>query len=213
MTEVAPTVETTSTAAVAVVVAIGSSADGVQNLGAILSALPNNFPGAVLIVQHRGATAPSILARLLARRTTLSVKDATDGEPMRPGTVYIAPVGRHLIVRDGHAGLTDTAPVNYSRPSVDVLFEAVAKVYGARAIGVVLSGASTDGARGLQAIRRAGGRTIVQSPVEAAYSRMPSAAIAGDGIEFVLGVNQIGPLLAHLAGSRTGGEGGPVTAR
>ena len=185
-----------------ILIAIGSSANGVQNLRAILSALPADFPGTVLIVQHRSRTARSILGPLLARNTKLIVKDAVDGEAMNPGTVYIAPVGRHLVVRDGHAALVDTAPVNFARPSVDVLFETIAKVYGERAVGVILSGAGRDGARGLQAIRRAGGHTIVQSPAEARLTGMPQSAIGKDGIEFVLDVSEIGPLLRRLVASK-----------
>jgi two-component system chemotaxis response regulator CheB len=150
-------VEPTATPAVPVVVAIGSSADGFQNIGTILSGLPADFRGAVLVVQHRSATTPGMLTRLLAKRTKLTGKEAIDGEPMRAGTVYIAPVGRHLIVRDGQAGLSDAAPVNYPRPSIDVLFETIPNVYKSRAVGVVLSGASTDSARGLRAIRQAAG--------------------------------------------------------
>jgi len=196
-----PTAEALPTTA-PIVIAIGSSADGVRNLSAILSALPPDFPGTVLIVQHRSRTARSVLARLLARDTKLIVKDAVDGEAMSPGTVYIAPVGRHLVVRDGHAGLLDTAPVNFARPSVDVLFETIARVYGPRAVGVILSGGGTDGARGLQAIRRAGGHTIVQSPSEARITGMPQAALRHDGIEFVRDISEIGPLLRQLVASK-----------
>jgi two-component system chemotaxis response regulator CheB len=206
MTQRQPTPEPATSAPRPVVIAIGSSADGYSNLTTILSALPPDFPGSILIVQHRTFPRPSILPRLLAKVSKLPVKEAGDGEKMAPGTIYLAPIGRHLIVQDGHTGLTDTAPVNFVRPSVDVLFETIAKIYGPRAIGVVLSGGGSDGARGLQAIRHAGGHTIVQSPTDARIPGMPTAAIGKDGIEFVVDAAQIGPLLARLAAEKPGRE-------
>jgi two-component system, chemotaxis family, protein-glutamate methylesterase/glutaminase len=180
------------------VIAIGSSANGFNAVGTILGALPVNFPGAVVVVQHRARAAPQLLADLLRSRTSLEVKEATDGERVRPGVVYLAPPDRHLIIRNGRLGLSEAPPVNFARPSVDVLFDSVAKVYGKHAIAVVLSGGGSDGAHGLQAIRRAGGRTIVQTPAEARLPSMPTAALARDGIDFVLNLEQIGPRVVEL---------------
>jgi two-component system chemotaxis response regulator CheB len=103
----------------------------------------------------------------------------------------VAGGNRHLAVRDGHLAVIDAPKVQYSRPSIDVLFESLARTYGARVIGVLLSGANVDGAAGIQAIRRAGGTTVVQTPSEAAHSRMPAAVIAAaDGIDFVLPITR-----------------------
>lgn len=180
------------------VVAIGSSLDGFEAIATILKTLPNDFPGAVVIVQHRAPYGPAVLADLLRSRTSLIVKDATDGEPLRPGVVYLAPADRHLVTEDGRLRLTDAPPVNFARPSVDVLLESVAKTYGKQAIAVILSGGGTDGARGLQAVRTAGGRTIVQNPAEARLSGMPRAALRFDGIDEVLDLDKIGPRVVEL---------------
>jgi two-component system chemotaxis response regulator CheB len=179
-------------------VAIGSSADGFRALGAILKSLPARFPGAVLIVQHRSPRHRSYLAELLRVQTGLEVQDAIDGEPLRRGVVYIAPPDRHLLVEDGRLRLSDAALVNFSRPSVDVTFDSVAKAYGEQAIGIILSGFGRDGADGLQAIRRSGGRTIVQAPANAKVGGMPTAALSRDGIDFVLNLEEIGPVVAKL---------------
>jgi len=180
------------------VIAIGGSADGFKALGTVLEALPRNLPSAVVIAQHRAREGSEVLAHLLSSRTSLTVKDAVDGEQLQSGVVYLAPAGRHLVVQDGRLHLSDAPPVNFTRPSVDVLFESVAKIYGKHAIAVILSGRGIDGARGLQAIHRAGGRTIVQTPTEARAPGMPNAAIARDGIDFVLNLGEIGPRVVEL---------------
>jgi two-component system chemotaxis response regulator CheB len=164
----------------------------------VLEALPPDFPGAVLVAQHRARHVPSVLANLLKSRTSLVVKDATDGERLEQGVVYLAPADCHLVVDDGHVRLTNAPPVNFTRPSIDVLFDSVAAIYGKHAIAVILSGGGVDGARGLQAIRRAGGRTIVQRPTEARIPSMANAAIAKDGIDFVLNLDEIGPRVVEL---------------
>jgi two-component system chemotaxis response regulator CheB len=112
--------------------------------------------------------------------------------------VYVAPADWHLVVNDGHVEGKQTEKVNFSRPSIDVLFESVAKVYGRRAIGVLLSGAGRDGAMGLHAIKARGGITVVQDPGQARFPVLQRAAIAADGIDFVLPVESIGPALARL---------------
>jgi two-component system chemotaxis response regulator CheB len=128
----------------------------------------------------------------------LAVKDAIDGERVRAGVVYLAPPDRHLVMQDGRVRLSDAPPVNFTRPSIDVLFDSVAQGYGKHAIAVILSGGGSDGARGLQAVRRAGGRTIVQAPSDARIPSMPTAALARDGIDFVLNLEDIGPRVVEL---------------
>jgi two-component system chemotaxis response regulator CheB len=180
------------------VVAIGSSAGGVEALHVVASALPTGFPATVLVVQHMDPRHKSMLAGLLARRCRLPVRQAVRGEPAVVGTVYIAPPDAHLIVRAGHLALTESELVNYSRPSIDLLFESVADAYGDRAIGVILSGSGVDGADGIRAIKGKGGTTIAQDPATAAHAGMPQAARATGCVDFILPLGEIGPALVSL---------------
>jgi two-component system, chemotaxis family, protein-glutamate methylesterase/glutaminase len=180
------------------VVAIGASAGGIAALPAVLSALPDDYPAAVVIVLHLDPHHHSTLASLLARTSALPVQEARSGDLLQAATVYVAPPGSHLVLQGGVLMLSDAAPVNFSRPAVDVLFRSVAEACGPRAIGVILTGAGRDGATGLQAIKRAGGRTIVQDPESAAHGSMPAAAAATGCADFTLPLASIGPMLADL---------------
>jgi two-component system, chemotaxis family, protein-glutamate methylesterase/glutaminase len=180
------------------VVAIGASAGGVEALHVLVEALPVDFLAAVLIVQHMDPRHRSMLAGLLARRCRLRVKQATNGEPVRPGTVYIAQPDAHLLVREGRLVLTDTKLVHFSRPSIDLLFESVADSYGDRAISVILSGSGVDGADGTRAVKAKGGTTIVQSPASAAHGGMPRAARATGCVDVTLPLEEIGPAIVNL---------------
>jgi two-component system chemotaxis response regulator CheB len=179
-------------------VAIGSSAGGVEALHVVVSALPVDFPATVLIVQHMDPRHRSMLAGLLARRCRLPVRQAVSGEPVVVGTVYIAPPDAHLVVRAGHLALTEGELVNYSRPSIDLLFQSVADAYGDRAIGVVLSGSGADGADGIRAVKGKGGTTIAQDPATAAHAGMPQSARATGCVDFILPLPEIGPALVSL---------------
>lgn len=160
-------------------VAIGASAGGLEAVSTILSALPPDFGPAVLVVIHVPPRQPSLLAELLGRRCALAVHEPDDKEPMLGGQVYLAPPDYHLLVeRDRVLALSRDESVNYSRPSIDVLFESVAGSLAARSVGVLLTGASADGARGLRAIAIAGGLTAAQDPETAYVATMPRAALA-----------------------------------
>jgi two-component system, chemotaxis family, protein-glutamate methylesterase/glutaminase len=180
------------------VVAIGASAGGVEALHVLVEALPVDFPAPVLIVQHMDPRHRSMLAGLLARRSRLPVKQATNGEAVEPGTVYIAQPDAHLLVREGRLVLTDTKAVHFSRPSIDLLFESVADAYGDRAISVILSGSGVDGADGTRAIKAKGGTTIAQSPASAAHSGMPQAARATGCVDVTLPLEEVGPAIVNL---------------
>ena len=180
------------------VVAIGASAGGIEALHAVVSALPVQFPAAVLIVQHMDPRHKSMLAGLLGRRAKLVVKQAVNSEAVQPATVYIAPPDMHLITREGHLVLTDTKLVHFSRPSIDLLFESVADDYGDRAIAVVLSGSGVDGAAGIRAIKGKGGTTIIQDPASAAHAGMPQAARATGCVDLTLPLEEIGPAVVNL---------------
>jgi two-component system chemotaxis response regulator CheB len=159
-------------------VVIGGSAGSFDILRMIVHALPKSLPCPVVIVIHLPPHS-SGLADLFGNETSLRVKQAEDKEPLAPGTIYIAPPGYHLLIESHRAfALSADPPVHFSRPAIDVLFEAARDVYGSSVIGILLSGASDDGAGGLQEIHRAGGITIVQRPSTADSAIMPAAALA-----------------------------------
>ncbi len=158
-------------------VTIGCSWGGMAATGCLLEALPAGFDVATVIVQHR-SEAPSPLAQLLARHTSRPVAEPDDKEDVRPGHVYVAPPGYHLLVDGRRFSLATEAPVRFSRPSVDVLFESAADSYGRRMAAVVLTGTNADGAAGLTRVAAAGGLVLIQDPETAERPTMPAAALA-----------------------------------
>lgn len=159
-------------------VAVGASAGALDALSALLPVLPHDFPLPIFVVVHIPADKKSFMAELLQAKSQVDVREADDKEPIIGGTVYLAPPDYHLLVEsDGRLSLSSEAPVLYSRPSIDVLFESAADVYGAGLIGVILSGANNDGSRGLQAVMAAGGRGLVQHPSLAQAATMPQSAL------------------------------------
>ncbi|MGN7098053.1 chemotaxis protein CheB [Brevundimonas diminuta] len=158
-------------------VAIGASAGGVQALLTLLPALPADFPWPIFIVLHVPADRGNVLAPLFEAKCRLEVKEAEDKETARPGVVYFAPSNYHLLVEsNGDLALSSDEAVNYSRPSIDVLFESAADAYGAGLTGVILTGANEDGAAGLSAVAAAGGIALVEEPAAAYAQAMPQAA-------------------------------------
>lgn len=158
-------------------VVIGASAGALEALSAILPYLPASFPVPILIVVHIPPDRPSALADLFAAKCRMAVKEAEDKEPLRAGTIYFAPPDYHLLVEvDKTVALSSDEQVFFSRPSIDVLFETAADAYQERLIGIVLSGANSDGANGLKAVMGAGGVGLVQNPDTAFAAAMPEAA-------------------------------------
>lgn len=180
-------------------IAIGTSAGGVEALSRLLPALPKGLGAAVFVVLHLPRHRPSLLAEIFAPRCALPVREALDKEPVQPGTVYLAPPDYHLLVDAGpQIALSTDEPVHYSRPSVDVLFESAADVYGARLLGIILTGGNEDGAAGLAAVRRAGGMTLVQQPAEALAPQMPAAALARGPADRVATLEEMARFLGAL---------------
>ena len=160
------------------VIAIGASTGAIDACNVLLPALAPGARVAVAVVVHIPPDPTISLARLFAGRCAAPLKEAEDKEPVKPGHIYFAPPGYHLLVEpDRTFSLSVDEPVHHSRPSIDVLFESVAQVYGMRAMGVILTGANADGAAGLAAIAAAGGLTVVESPDTARASQMPAAAL------------------------------------
>jgi two-component system chemotaxis response regulator CheB len=183
------------------VVAIGASWGGLHALRTVLAALPAGFAAAVVVAQHRMPKADdTLLSALLGSVTALPVREATDRAPLVAGEVLLAPPDYHLLVEPGEVALNQDAQVQFSRPSVDVLFESLAASYRERAAGVILTGANEDGAAGLAEIRRRGGLAIVQDPADAERPEMPMAALAACPARKML-LREIGPALATLVGT------------
>jgi two-component system chemotaxis response regulator CheB len=181
------------------IVALAASAGGLTALSRVLAALPADFPAVIVVVQHLDPRHRSLMADILSRRTPLRVKQAEEGEQVGPATVYIAPPNRHLLVNsDGTLSLTQSELVHFLRPSADLLFESVAASYRERAIAVVLTGTGSDGAMGVQAIKKMGGAVIAQDEESAEFFGMPSAAIQSGSVDFVLPLDEIPTVLVTL---------------
>ncbi len=181
------------------VIVVGVSQGGLEALGILLGALPLEFEKSIIIVQHRAADSDSYLSEHLNLISPLQVKEAQDKEPILPGVAYVAPADYHLLVeKQGTLSLSDDERVNYTRPAIDVLFESAADCYGARLMGVVLTGNNSDGARGLKIIKDLGGTTVIQDPEDAQVPSMPLAAQAITQIDHCLCLVDIAKLLSNL---------------
>jgi two-component system, chemotaxis family, protein-glutamate methylesterase/glutaminase len=166
-------------------VAVGASLGGLLQLERLLSRLPKELPAAIALCQHRNDDTDSTLVRLLQKHSKLPVSEPEPLEPILPGRAYLAPAGYHLLVDDRTFSLSVDPPVNFARPSVDVLFESVADAYGRNAVGVILTSSSADGANGARAITRAGGKLAVQDPTTAESPVAPRATLERTRADFV----------------------------
>jgi two-component system, chemotaxis family, protein-glutamate methylesterase/glutaminase len=204
-------------------VVIGTSLGGLRALEVLLPGLPPTFPLPVAIAQHRHRDSDKILSLILQRHCALPVLEAEDKQTIAPGQVYLAPANYHLLIEaaadgtsQGHFALSTDTPVSHARPSIDVLFESAANTYAEGTIGVILTGASNDGAQGLATIKAYGGVAIVQDPQTAECSIMPKAALtqfaqqavtaqedamAGVEVDWVLPLGAIAPTLVRLCQS------------
>ena len=184
-------------------IAIGASAGGIDALSVLLPALPSSMRVPVFVVLHLPRERPSLLVDIFQPKCAAAVCEAQDKDPVQPGIVYFAPPDYHLLVDQGpQVVLSADDLVNFSRPSVDVLFESAADVYGGRLLGMVLTGASHDGALGLRAIHEAGGWTAVQQPDGAYSPLMAEAALRRTAVDFVLPLDDMARLL-RIAGEGT----------
>lgn len=180
-------------------VALAASRGGIPALSAILSALPADFPAAILVVQHLSPNFPSQLPEILNQRTALRVKPAATGAVLRPGTVYVAVPAQHLLVQpNGTLLLSHDPKMNFVRPAADKLFMSMATTYQSRAISVVLTGNGSDGALGVLAIKKHGGIAIAQDEATAEFFGMPKAAISTGKVDWVLPIEAIASKLIDL---------------
>lgn len=180
-------------------VVIGASAGAVQALLALLPALPASFPLPILVVVHVPSDRDNVLVPLLQAKCRLTVKEAEDKEPIAGGVIYFAPSDYHLLVEaDRTLALSTDEPINYSRPSIDVLFESAADACGEGLVGIILTGANHDGAAGLKAIVDAGGVAIVQDSEEAYATAMPNAAREASPSALTMNLDAIASYLSSL---------------
>jgi two-component system, chemotaxis family, protein-glutamate methylesterase/glutaminase len=181
-------------------VAIGASSGGLVALEKILSALPGRFPLPIFIVQHISPKAENYLPQHFGKLCRLQVKEVDDKEIPQPGVVYFAPANYHLLLEfERTLALSTEERVNFSRPSIDILFATAAEAYREQLIGIILTGANADGAQGLKRVREYGGLTIVQRPETAEAPAMPKAAMEATPVDHILSLAEIGRLLHSLA--------------
>ena len=180
-------------------IVIGTSAGGVEALLALLPALPRALRAPVFVVLHLPRERPSLLVEIFRHKCAYAVQEAQDKETVQAGTIYFAPPDYHLLVDQGPAlALSIDDPVHYSRPSIDVLFESAADIYGQRLLGIILTGGNEDGAAGLARVQAAGGTTVVQDPESAQMAMMPECALKLTRPDYVLPLAGIADLLRAL---------------
>jgi len=180
------------------ILAIGTSAGGIEALRHLARELPADLPAAVVVVIHLAGGFESSLDAILTQAGPMPARFASDGEPMERGHIYLAPAETHLLVDADHLSLGRGPRENHARPAVDPLFRSAGLCCGPRAVGVVLTGTLGDGASGLQALKQCGGITVVQDPDEAAFRGMPEAALARTKPDHVVGLRAMPALLEKL---------------
>lgn len=184
-------------------IAVGASWGGLDALRTILAALPGDLGAAIVVAQHRSPDShPTAFRDLLGASTRLKVCEADDKDELRPGTVFIAAADYHVLVDGRRIALSVDEPVQYARPSIDVLLATAAESYRERCVGVVLTGANADGAEGLARVAELGGEAVVQDPATAERDEMPLAALAAVPSARVATLDEMGPLLAELCGDK-----------
>jgi len=180
-------------------VVVGSSAGGLNALRILLSNIDKDFSMPVIIVQHISPDSENYLIHILNDLKRLKVKEADEKEKPRAGYAYVAPPNYHLLIEsDQSFTFTVDERVNYARPSIDVLFQTAAEVYREHLIGIILTGANSDGSLGLKRIKELGGMAIVQDPATAEADSMPKAAIQACAVDHVLGIEEISAFLNTL---------------
>ena len=178
------------------IIAIGGSVGGIKAVSEILKSLPADFPIPIVIVLHRLRNVSSSLQSVIQDSTELRIKEADEKETITPSCAYIAPANYHLLIEEDKTFALDySETVKYSRPSIDLTFECIAEIYGKAAIGILLTGANDDGANGLLRMKNAGAKCYVQDPNTAHAKVMPRAAIGLGAADFLIHLEEIGPML------------------
>lgn len=193
------------------VIVMGTSWGGLSAMTKLLGGLPKTFSIPIVVVQHRGKDSEKLLGQLLQDATDLKVCEIEDKDVLCAGRVHLAPANYHVLLEPGYASLTIEEPVRFSRPSIDVTFTSAGDTYRTAAIGVVLTGANEDGARGLAHIVKRGGRALVQDPKTAEIPIMPQAAIKAVPTAEVVPLSKLAPRLIELSREGAKARGGRRT--
>jgi two-component system, chemotaxis family, protein-glutamate methylesterase/glutaminase len=189
------------------IIVIGASAGGIEALRVLVGALPAELPASIFVVMHIAPESPALLADILNSAGTLPATSATDGERIRPGTIYVAPPDRHLLVEPNRVRVTRGPRENRFRPAIDPLFRSAAQTYGPRVVGVILTGYLDDGTAGLWTVKQLGGTAVVQDPADALVPFMPLNAVTHVKVDYCLPLEEIAPLLRGLTTGTAEDEG------
>lgn len=190
--------------AYAKVIVIGASAGGIEAISAVVSGLPGNLAAPVLVVVHISPSSVGYLPEIFRQQSALPARNASDGEIMENGIIYVAPPDLHMVVEgDGRIRTPRGPRENRSRPAIDPLFRSAALAFGPATIGIILSGALDDGVAGLRAIKLCGGTAIVQDPADALVASMPTNALRGVTVDYCAPARDVGKLIAALVADKT----------
>lgn len=179
-------------------VVIGTSAGGVDALKIILPCFKRPSPLAVVIVIHLPPSGPNLIPSLFEGICDFNIKEAESGEALQAETIYIAAPDYHLSVESNHTlSLSTELPVNFSRPAIDILFESAAYAFKENVLGILLTGANSDGAKGLFQIHKEGGKTVIQNPATADYPVMPQSPLEYFRPDFTVDLKDIEKFIAN----------------
>lgn len=191
------------------IIAIGGSAGSVEVIRQICRSLPADLQGSVLITVHVGSIGQNLLGSILDSDGPIPAGTAVDGEPLERGRIYVAPADHHLVVDERTIRLGRGPRENMSRPAIDPLFRSAGISAGSRAIGVLLSGMLNDGASGLADLKRCGGVTVVQNPLDAVEGEMPRTALLASDVDYRAASTDLGDLISRLMAEDAGRDVSP----
>ena len=181
------------------VVAIASSMGGIEALKTVVAALPQDFPGAIIIVQHLSPQYKSHLTQILSRCCALKVNEAKEGMSLKAGNIYVAVPNKHSIVNpDGTISLSDAPKEHFVRPSAEYTFKSLANSYGKKAVAIVLTGCDGDGKEGVQTIQQMGGKVIAQNRETSQVFSMPQSAIETGCVDLVLPIEEVADGIVNM---------------
>jgi Chemotaxis response regulator containing a CheY-like receiver domain and a methylesterase domain len=186
------------------VIVIGTSMGGLNALETVLPCLDERIPAPIVIVQHRGKDSSEALVQILQQYSPIRVIEAEDRSQLQPAQIYLAPPDYHLIVERGYLGLSLESPVNFARPSIDVLFQSASYSYKSGVVAVVMTGANVDGTLGAVYVKRVGGTVLVQDPSDCTCDVMPLSTMAAVEVDCVVALSQMAECLRTCCQNQMG---------